>query len=128
MTQSVQSHNFVSDPELVASFFEALIDGFKNRRLSLNFDGKEIVLKPAEIFDMSLETSKRKGRQKLAMTISWPEADAKERRSLLPPKTLEESPASEGKLAGGAPGQGKPSGERVGEKSGEAEREEALRG
>ena len=86
MSQSDQTHNFVSDPDLVAAFLEALMDGFKKRRLSVRFDDREIVLKPAEILDLSLETTKRKGRQRLTLTIAWPEPDRKEPANTLFPK------------------------------------------
>jgi amphi-Trp domain-containing protein len=85
MSQNVHAHNFVSDPDLMASFLEALIEGFKSRRLSVKFEEREIVLRPADILDVSLETAKRKGRQRLTITFAWPDASVKERRSLLDP-------------------------------------------
>lgn len=88
MSQTVNTHNFVTDPDEVASFLEALIEGFKKRRLSVKFDDRELVLKPAEILDMSLETTRRKGRQRLTLTVNWPDGEIKERRGLLHPREL----------------------------------------
>jgi amphi-Trp domain-containing protein len=90
MSHNAHSHFFVSDPDEVASFLEAMIEGLKNRRLPVRFEEREVVLKPAEILDVSLETARRKGRQKLSITLAWPDGEAKERRGLLTPLELEE--------------------------------------
>jgi amphi-Trp domain-containing protein len=90
MSQNVHSHVFVTDPDKVASFLEALTEGFKKRRLSASFDDRELVLKPAEILDVSLETTRRKGRQRLTLTINWPDPDVKDRRGLFSPEELSE--------------------------------------
>jgi amphi-Trp domain-containing protein len=90
MSQSVHSHDFVSDPDQVAAFLEALIDGFKKRRLSVSFEGKEVILKPGEVLDLSLETARRKGRQRLTLSINWPDQGSKGQTSLLSPAELSE--------------------------------------
>jgi amphi-Trp domain-containing protein len=73
--KSNYAHNFVSDPDEVSGFLSALQDGFRDRRITLGSDGREAVLKPGEILDMTLESAQRKGRRRLTVTISWPESD-----------------------------------------------------
>ncbi|MDR1296077.1 MAG: amphi-Trp domain-containing protein [Deltaproteobacteria bacterium] len=75
MTRHNFNHSFVSDPDEVVAFLESLIEGFKNRSISIGADGREIVLKPAEILDLTLETMQRKGRQRLTLTVNWPETE-----------------------------------------------------
>jgi amphi-Trp domain-containing protein len=90
MSPSNFVHNFVSDPDEVAAFLQALIDGFRGRRLSVRFDGREAVMRPAEILDLSVEISKRKGRQKLTLVASWPDVEVRDRPGLLTPRELKE--------------------------------------
>ena len=90
MSPSNFVHSFVSDPDEVAAFLQALIDGFKARRLNVSFDGREVALRPAEILDLSLETAKRKGRQRLTLVASWPDVEVRDRPGLLTPKELKE--------------------------------------
>ncbi|MDR2444152.1 MAG: amphi-Trp domain-containing protein [Deltaproteobacteria bacterium] len=89
MSRSSNIHNFVSDPDVIASFLSSLIDGFKNRHLVIKFDDHEVTLKPGEVLDLSLETSKRKGRVKLSIDIHWPDQDHREMPSLLRPHSAD---------------------------------------
>jgi amphi-Trp domain-containing protein len=63
----------VTDPDDVAGFFASLIEGFKNRRMSVSADDKKLTLQPGEILEMTLETVQRKGRVKMTVSISWPD-------------------------------------------------------
>jgi hypothetical protein len=56
----------------------------------VSFDGREVALRPAEILDLSLETVKRKGRQRLTLVASWPDVEVRDRPGLLTPKELKE--------------------------------------
>ncbi|MDR1486589.1 MAG: amphi-Trp domain-containing protein [Deltaproteobacteria bacterium] len=76
------THTFVTDPEAVASFFEALIEGFRKREIKISSDEREITLHPTESIDMSLSTNHRNSRTKLNISINWPETHRKNVRSL----------------------------------------------
>jgi amphi-Trp domain-containing protein len=66
-------HSFVSDPEDAARYLEALIEGFRSGALKFTSKGQSVVLEPAQILEMSIETGSRKGRTRLALTVSWPD-------------------------------------------------------
>ena len=67
MHKNTLTHDFVSDPDQVADFFRALIDGFKERKITVASDGREQILVPAEILDMKVEAVARKGRVRLSV-------------------------------------------------------------
>ncbi|MDR1677869.1 MAG: amphi-Trp domain-containing protein [Deltaproteobacteria bacterium] len=83
MPKNSLSHTFVSDPDEVADFFQALIDGFKNRKVTISSDGQEQSLIPAELVDLTVETVQRKGRVRLNIFLSWPGAQPHHRPNLL---------------------------------------------
>jgi amphi-Trp domain-containing protein len=82
MSKNTLTHSFVSDPDAVADFFQALIEGFKERKLSIASDGRERILIPAEILDLTVESVQRKGRVRLNLSLSWSEVDAYPKRDL----------------------------------------------
>ncbi|MDR2367538.1 MAG: amphi-Trp domain-containing protein [Deltaproteobacteria bacterium] len=82
MSKNSLTHKFVSDPDEVAGFFQALIEGFKKRKLTISSDHKDQVMIPAEVLEMALETAHRKGRVRLSLSISWTEVDAYPKRDL----------------------------------------------
>jgi amphi-Trp domain-containing protein len=69
-------HTFVTDPEDVARYLEALIEGFHKGVLEFTSQERELLLMPAKIMEMSIETGLRKGRIRLSINISWPENPA----------------------------------------------------
>jgi amphi-Trp domain-containing protein len=86
------THSFVTDPEKVASFFEALIEGFRKRELFISSDGREVALHPAEILDMTLATTHRNGRTKITVSVNWPETHRRSSNTLqLTPPELREA-------------------------------------
>ncbi|MDR2198882.1 MAG: amphi-Trp domain-containing protein [Deltaproteobacteria bacterium] len=77
MTSSNFSHSFVSDPEDVARYLEALIEGFRKGSIAFKSPKRNVILEPAEILDVSIEAGGRKGRQRLSLNVSWPEKSAR---------------------------------------------------
>ncbi|MDR0356188.1 MAG: amphi-Trp domain-containing protein [Deltaproteobacteria bacterium] len=75
MNKNNFTHNFISDPDSVAAFFDSLIEGFKKRKLTVSSEGRAVVLQPGEILEMSVESGQRKGRQRLIVSINWPEPE-----------------------------------------------------
>ncbi|MDR1109856.1 MAG: amphi-Trp domain-containing protein [Deltaproteobacteria bacterium] len=73
MNKNTFTHNFVSDPDEVADFLAALIEGFRKRRITIGSEGREQVLQVSEILDISMESSQRKGRVRLCLNVNWPE-------------------------------------------------------
>jgi amphi-Trp domain-containing protein len=73
MTSSNFHYNFVTDPQDVVRYLEALIEGFKLGALDFTSQGRTIRLELPQVLKMSIETSNRKGRVKVALNMSWPE-------------------------------------------------------
>ncbi|MDR2405223.1 MAG: amphi-Trp domain-containing protein [Deltaproteobacteria bacterium] len=66
-------YNFVTDPQDVVRYLEALIEGFKGGALDFSSPGHAVHLELPEILKMSIETSNRKGRVKVSLNLTWPE-------------------------------------------------------
>ncbi|MDR0621796.1 MAG: amphi-Trp domain-containing protein [Deltaproteobacteria bacterium] len=91
MPKNSLTHNFVSDPDQVADFLRALIEGFRERKISVSSDGREQTVIPSEILDVTTETVLRKGRVRLNLSFSWAEVAPPKRDlfSELRPKTVD---------------------------------------
>lgn len=75
MSRNNFRHGFTTDPDDVARYLEALIEGFRNRRLDFRSQQRKASLTPSEIMDMSVETSARHGRVRVTLSFSWPDAE-----------------------------------------------------
>jgi amphi-Trp domain-containing protein len=71
MSRNNFRHSFTTDPEDVARYLEALIQGFRSRKLTFRSLQRKLSLEPAEVMDMSIETSSRRGRVRLTLAFSW---------------------------------------------------------
>ena len=92
MPKNSLTHNFVSDPDQVAEFLRALIEGFRERKISVSSDGREQIVVPSEILEVTAETVQRKGRVRLNLSFSWAEVDPFPKRDLfseMRPKTAD---------------------------------------
>jgi amphi-Trp domain-containing protein len=67
------NHTFVTDPEDVARYLEALIEGFRGGELRFTSGDREVRLEPSSILELTIETSARKGKVSLSLNVSWPE-------------------------------------------------------
>jgi amphi-Trp domain-containing protein len=72
-------HSFVTDPEDVARYLEALIEGFKGGVLEFSSQERSLRLTPTKVLEMSIETGARRGRMRLSINISWPEDSPRHR-------------------------------------------------
>jgi amphi-Trp domain-containing protein len=59
----------------VARYLEALIEGFQDRKLTFRSQQRKVSLEPAEVMDMSVETSARRGRVRVTLSFSWAEEE-----------------------------------------------------
>ncbi|MDR2302635.1 MAG: amphi-Trp domain-containing protein [Deltaproteobacteria bacterium] len=82
MSKNTLIHKFVSDPDEVAAFFQALIEGFKNRKITVTSEVREQTVVPAEIIEMTVEAVQRKGRIRLNVSASWSEVEPYPKRNL----------------------------------------------
>ncbi|MDR2387340.1 MAG: amphi-Trp domain-containing protein [Deltaproteobacteria bacterium] len=82
MSKNTLTHKFVSDPDEVAAFFQALIEGFKNRKITVTSEAREQSLVPAEIIEMTVEAVQKKGRVRLNVSASWSEGEPYPKRTL----------------------------------------------
>jgi amphi-Trp domain-containing protein len=95
MQKSSLTHNFVSDPSEVAGFFQALIDGFDKRKIAVSADGRELTLVPAELVEVIVEASQRKGRVRLNLCLSWADPDPGPESDLFADQRLPDSEGAE---------------------------------
>ncbi|MDR1577531.1 MAG: amphi-Trp domain-containing protein [Deltaproteobacteria bacterium] len=72
----------VTDPLDVSRYLESLIQGFQDRELSLSDQNHQIVLRPAEIMELSVCSTRRKGQVNLTFSLSWAETVAHKQLSL----------------------------------------------
>ncbi|MDR2141085.1 MAG: amphi-Trp domain-containing protein [Deltaproteobacteria bacterium] len=82
MSKSRFHYNFVTDPQDVARYLQSLIQGFQNGELRLNDQNNQLILRPAEIIELGLDTSRRKGQVNLTISLSWVETTAHKQLSL----------------------------------------------
>ncbi|MDR2612637.1 MAG: amphi-Trp domain-containing protein [Deltaproteobacteria bacterium] len=84
-------HSFSTDPEDVARYLDALIEGFRDRKLTFRSQQRKVTLEPADVMDMSIETSARRGRTRLTLSFSWDDDEG----LVLPQLPLGKPPAEE---------------------------------
>ncbi|MDR1607928.1 MAG: amphi-Trp domain-containing protein [Deltaproteobacteria bacterium] len=82
MRKSRFQFNLVTDPLDVSRYLESLIQGFRDREILFSDQNHQLVLRPAEILELSLETSRRKGRVNFSMSFSWAESVAHKQQTL----------------------------------------------
>ncbi|MDR1040006.1 MAG: amphi-Trp domain-containing protein [Deltaproteobacteria bacterium] len=90
MSRNNFRHSFTTDPEDVARYLEALIEGFRERKLTFRSQQRKVTLDPAGVLDMSIETSATRGRVRVTLAFSW----ADEEGPVIPQLPLGGAPSS----------------------------------
>ncbi len=70
-------HESLQDADSIAHYLGALIDGFRNGRISLASDGDELVLTPDHLLQFSVKARKKGYKNKLSLKIQWKESKLK---------------------------------------------------
>jgi amphi-Trp domain-containing protein len=76
MGKNTFHHSFVTDPEDVARYLEALIESFREGRLTFSSNSRKVILEPGKVMDMTVDTSSRRGQTRLTLAFNWPETPA----------------------------------------------------
>ncbi|MDR1396086.1 MAG: amphi-Trp domain-containing protein [Deltaproteobacteria bacterium] len=82
MTKNRFNYKFVTDPLDAARYLESLIEGFQKGSLILTDQNRQLVLKPAEIMELTIDSSRRKGRVNLSVSLSWAETPSQKQLTL----------------------------------------------
>ena len=75
-------HVFVTDREDVIRYLDALKEGFAKGVLTFTSQHRQIHVEPAEVMDLSIETSVRRGKVRVTLNFAWPAAEGPQFRSL----------------------------------------------
>ncbi|MDR2354385.1 MAG: amphi-Trp domain-containing protein [Deltaproteobacteria bacterium] len=75
MSKNNFRHTFVTDSEDVSRYLESLIHGFRSGALNFSNNHRKIRLEPADVLELTVETSARKGKVRISLHITWPEEE-----------------------------------------------------
>ena len=70
-------HESLQDADSIAQYLGALIEGFRNGRISLSSDSDELVLTPDPLMQFSVKARKKGNKNKLSLKIQWKESKLK---------------------------------------------------
>ncbi len=81
MSQDEQfEHESLQDADSIAQYLGALIEGFRNGRISLSSDGHELMLTPDPLVQFSIKARKKGNKNKLSLKIQWKDSKLKKGR------------------------------------------------
>ena len=61
----------LQDTHSIAKYLQALIDGLENKRIVFSSEDEEIVLTPEDIVKFVVKASRKNGKSKLNIKVSW---------------------------------------------------------
>lgn len=72
-------HESIQDSQTIKKYFQALIDGFENKRIVFTSSARQIVLNPGELIELEIKAKKKGDKNKVSLKMSWkddlPEAE-----------------------------------------------------
>jgi amphi-Trp domain-containing protein len=75
-------HSFVTDREDIGRYLDALKEGFGKGVLTFSSQHRKVHLEPAEVLDLSIETSIRKGKVRVTINFTWPDEEGTQYHAL----------------------------------------------
>ena len=70
-TEEKFMHESIQDPQTIKEYLESLEEGFDNRHIVLEAEGRRLVLTPDETLKFIIKAKKKGGVSKLTLTMEW---------------------------------------------------------
>ena len=64
-------HESVQDPQTIKEYLESLEEGFDNRRIVLESEGRQLLLTPEDMLKFTIKAKKKGGVSKLTLKLEW---------------------------------------------------------
>lgn len=61
----------VQDPQTIKEYLESLEEGFDNRRIVLESEGRQLLLTPQDLLKFTIKAKKKGGVSKLTLKMEW---------------------------------------------------------
>lgn len=59
------------DTQSIVQYLEALVEGFKNKRIAFSSDNKEIVFNPEDVVKFEVKAVSKEDKARIGIKVSW---------------------------------------------------------